>query len=165
MRAVYAGTFDPLTNGHLWMIEQGAALCDELIVAIGDNPEKRTLFTLDERLGMLRAATAHLPGVRVAHFSQQFLVHFAAAEGARVLLRGIRNARDFAFEHDMRQINADLAPEITTLFLLPPRDLAEVSATFVKGLIGLQGWQDIVRRYVPATVYTKLIEHFARNES
>lgn len=160
-RAVYAGSFDPVTNGHLWMITQGAALFDELVVVIGENPEKRCLFSLEERLEMLQAVTGGLTGVRVESMAGQFLVHYADAIGASVLLRGIRDTRDFEFERSMRYVNQDLQPGITTIFLMPPRELVEVSSSFIKGLIGPQGWQDVVQRYVPAPVYQRLLERCA----
>jgi len=160
-RAVYAGSFDPLTNGHLWMIEQGARLFDELVVAIGENPEKRYLFPLEERLALLRASLDGLSGVTVASFQNQFLVRYAESIGAGFILRGIRDVKDYEFERGMRYVNDDLHSGITTLFLMPPRELVEVSSSFVKGLVGPEGWREIVQRYVPAPVYQRLAERFA----
>ncbi len=159
-RAVYAGSFDPLTHGHLWMIAQGAALFDELVIAVGANPDKRYLFSAEERLAMLRECAGRYANVTIAEFTTQFLVHFARENGAQYLLRGIRDARDFDYERGMRQVNADLQPEIATVFLIPPRELAEVSASFVKGLIGLEGWPDVVARFVPEPVLRRLRERF-----
>src|SRR3954470_22688203 len=97
-RAVYAGSFDPITLGHLWMVERGAELFDELIVAIGVNPDKRYLFPLADRLAMLRETTGHLPAVRVASYENLFLVHYARQVGAAWILRGVRNEQDYAYE-------------------------------------------------------------------
>ncbi|HEY3415812.1 MAG TPA: pantetheine-phosphate adenylyltransferase [Armatimonadota bacterium] len=160
-RGVYAGSFDPMTNGHCWMITQGATLFDELIVAIGENPDKRYLFSLDERLAMLREVVGEMPGVTVAAFEQQFLVNYAKSVEADFLLRGIRDGRDFEFERSMRYVNHDLDADISTVFLLPPREMVEISSNFVKGLIGPQGWPEVVRRYVPSPVYPRLLERFA----
>jgi len=156
-RAVYAGSFDPVTNGHLWMIQRGAALFDELVVAVGENPEKSVAFSLDERLAMLRESVGDVAGVTVAHFANAYLVQYARAMGAEYILRGIRDGHDYEYERGMRQVNADLHPEVTTVFLIPPRDLAEISSSLVKGLIGPEGWEAIIPRYVPASVAARLI--------
>ncbi|MDK2125984.1 pantetheine-phosphate adenylyltransferase [Parachitinimonas caeni] len=156
-RGVYAGSFDPVTNGHLWMIEQGYQLFDEMIVAIGINPDKRCTFSVEEREAMLRETTSHLPNLKVASFENQFLVNYARSVGANYILRGIRTASDYEFERTMRYVNSDLVSGIVTVFLMPPREIAEVSSTMVKGLVGPEGWQDVLRNYVPAPVYQRFI--------
>ncbi|GAB3264156.1 pantetheine-phosphate adenylyltransferase [Chitinimonas naiadis] len=157
-RAVYAGSFDPVTNGHLWMIEQGYELFDEMTVAIGVNPEKRSTFSVEEREAMLRECTQHLPKLKVAHFENQFLVNYAQSVGANFILRGIRTASDYEFERTMRYVNADLVPDIDTIFLMPPREIAEVSSTMIKGLVGPDGWEQVLRQYVPPPVHRRFIE-------
>lgn len=152
-RAIYAGSFDPLTNGHLWMIRTAAELFRELIVAVGVNPEKRYAYSLEDRLALLRQCTKDLPNVTVTSFENQFLVRYARSKGARYILRGIRNESDYARERAMRYVNADLEPDILTVFLMPPREIAEVSSSFVRGLIGPEGWQHVVERFVPRPVY------------
>ncbi len=159
-RGVYAGSFDPVTNGHLWMIERGVELFDEMIVAIGENPDKRYTFSLQERVAMLRETTAHLPHLRVETFENRFLVDYAREQGANYIVRGIREAADYEFERKMRYINADLAPHVDTIFLMPPREIAEVSSTMVKGLVGPLGWKDIVGQYVPAPVFERLMSWY-----
>lgn len=156
-RAVYAGSFDPPTNGHAFMIAEGARLFDELVVAVGVNPDKRSTFTVEKRLELLRAITAPLSNVKVDAFENQFLVRYAAKIGARYVLRGIRNSTDFDFEKTMRMVNQDLQPEVTSVFLVPPRDLAETSSSFVKGLVGPDGWRDVVKRFVPAPVFEAIL--------
>jgi pantetheine-phosphate adenylyltransferase len=156
--AVYAGSFDPVTHGHLWMIREGARLFDRLVVAIGENPDKRPTFPLDTRIDFLRDTTRGLRTVAVDHFSHRFLIDYAASVGANYILRGIRNAADYAFESTMRNVNGDLAPRITTVFLLPPRELADVSSSFVRGLVGPRGWQKIVRKYVPDPVFRAFLK-------
>lgn len=156
-KAVYAGSFDPLTKGHLWMIEEGAKLFDELVVAIGVNPDKKSTFSLDERLEMLKKSTRNISNVAVASFENEYLVKYAASIGAQYMLRGIRSEADFDYERRMRNINADLNPHITTPFLMPPRELAEVSSSFVKGLIRPNGWEEVIEEYVPRNVYHKLL--------
>ena len=157
--AVYAGSFDPPTNGHLWMIEQGLAMFDQLIVAIGNNPSKRYSFTVDERLQLLRDSTSASENLVITHFDNRYLVDYARKMDAKYVLRGIRSPHDYEYERVMRHINADMAPEITTVFLMPPRDIAEVSSNMIKSLIGPQGWEDTVRRYVPAPVFAQLAKH------
>jgi pantetheine-phosphate adenylyltransferase len=160
-RAVYAGSFDPPTNGHLWMVEQGSRLFDKLVVAIGVNPDKRCLFSLEERLAMLREATAGFPNVEVASFENLFLVHYAQRAGAGFILRGIRNEDDYAYERGMRYVNAELGAGILSVFLMPPREYAEVSSSFVKGLVGPEGWQQVVARYVPPGVFRSFVQRHA----
>jgi pantetheine-phosphate adenylyltransferase len=156
-RAVYAGSFDPPTNGHMFMIQEGAALFDELVVAIGVNPDKKSTFSLDERLELLRQATRQWKNVRVDSFANKYLVKYAASVQARYVLRGIRNANDFEYEKGMRHMNQGFEPTVTTLFLVPPRDLAEISSSFVKGLVGPEGWHEIVQDLVPAPVMTAMV--------
>jgi pantetheine-phosphate adenylyltransferase len=157
-RAVYAGSFDPLTMGHLYMIREGSRLFDELIVAVGTNPEKRALFTVEERLSALKESTQTIARVRISHFENRFLVEYAKSVGANYILRGIRNGRDYEYEAAMRHVNGDLAPQITTVFLIPPRELAEVSSSFVKGLVGPKGWEKVVKGYVPSAVYKQFLK-------
>ncbi|MBN1190830.1 MAG: pantetheine-phosphate adenylyltransferase [Dehalococcoidales bacterium] len=154
--AVYAGTFDPVTLGHLWMIEQGAILFDTLIVAIGSNFEKKEFFSLEERISMLLESTQHLKNLQIDEFSGQFLIRYSESIGARFILRGIRNPNDYEYEKALRHLNSDLNPDITTIFLMPPREISEVSSSIVKGLVGSEGWETILGKYVPLCVIDKL---------
>ncbi|MCL6262030.1 pantetheine-phosphate adenylyltransferase [Craterilacuibacter sp. RT1T] len=156
-RAVYAGSFDPVTNGHLWMIREAVELFDEVVVAIGVNPEKHCTFSVEERAEMLREVTQGLGKMRVEVFENQFLVNYAQSVDANYIVRGIRTASDYEYERTMRYINSDLHPDITTVFLLPPREYAEVSSTMVKGLVGPNGWEKVIRQYVAESVYRKLV--------
>jgi pantetheine-phosphate adenylyltransferase len=161
-KAVYAGSFDPLTVGHLWMVEQGAALFDRLVLAIGVHPDKKYAFTLQERRDMLREAVRPFRNVRVDSFENRLLVHYARSVGAGFMLRGIRSEGDYEYERAMRHVNGDLAPRISTVFLMPPREIAEVSSSFVKGLVGLAGWRSIVKKYLPPPVFRRFAEKFGR---
>jgi pantetheine-phosphate adenylyltransferase len=154
--AVYAGSFDPPTNGHLWMIERGLEVFDRLIVAIGSNPSKSYSFTVDERLDLLRASIPGRERLLIAHFDNRYLVDYAKKMGAGFILRGIRSPHDYEYERVMRHINSDMAPEITTIFLMPPRDIAEVSSSMIKSLTGPEGWEETVGRYVPPPVFAEL---------
>jgi pantetheine-phosphate adenylyltransferase len=160
-KAVYAGSFDPPTNGHLYMIREGAQLFDEVVVAVGVNPDKRTTFDLETRLRLLHSVTDNMDNVTIEHFENQFLIRYAARIGARYILRGIRNGQDFSYERTMRHVNGDLESGITTVFLIPPRHLAETSSSFVKGLVGPEGWEEVIRGFVPPEVYSEIVTRFA----
>lgn len=155
---VYAGSFDPLTIGHLWMIEQGVGLFDRLIVAVGVNPEKRYTFTLEERLKMLSESLKQYRNLSITSFSNRYLIDYAQSVNATHILRGIRSESDYEYERTMRNINGDLDPAICSVFLMPPRDIAEVSSSMVKGLVGPKGWQKVVRKYVPEPVYRRFVK-------
>jgi len=162
-RAVYAGSFDPITLGHLWMIEQGCALFDELTVAIGVNADKRYLFSLEERMEMLRECTARFSNVKIASFENMFLVRYAEQIGASFILRGIRNEQDYGYERGMRYVNEELDAKVKSIFLIPPRELVEVSSSFVKGLVGPAGWEQVLAKYVPAAVHRRFVLHQAQS--
>ncbi len=130
---VYAGSFDPLPIGHLWMIEQGVRLFEHFVVAIGVNPDKKTTFSIEDRLIMLRESARQFPNLSVASYSNLYLIQYARPIGATHILRGIRSGADFEYERAMRNINGDLDAAICTVFLMPPRDIAEVSSSMVKG--------------------------------
>lgn len=160
--AVYAGSFDPLTNGHVWMIEEAAKLFDILTVAVGVNPAKRPTFSLEERFNAIHCSIKHIKtrmdnSIIVDLFSNEYLVKYAKRQGATHIIRGLRSSADFEYERGMRQINADLMPSIHSVFLIPPRELAEVSSSFVKGLIGPDGWQELVKKYVPEHVHKMIL--------
>ena len=158
---VYAGSFDPLTIGHLWMIQQGVALFDRLVVAIGINPDKKYIFQLADRLEMLTESTQAYSKLSVTSFSNLYLIDYAQSLGATHILRGIRSESDYEFERTMRNINGDLDAGICTVFLMPPRDIADVSSSMVRGLVGPAGWRKIVRPYLPAPVYRRFIQHYS----
>lgn len=164
-KAVYAGSFDPITNGHLWMVKEGAGLFDKLFVSIGINPDKRNTFSLEERLDMLKKALKDYRNVKVGSFTNQFLAKYASSVNAEYLLRGIRTEGDYQYERTMRHINSDMNPSIVTVYMMPPREIVEVSSSMVKGMIGPEGWEDAIRSYVPEYVYGKLIEKFKANRT
>ena len=159
---VYAGSFDPPTQGHMYMIAKGSQLFDRLIVAVGTNPDKRCTFTTQERMEMLRECASEYENVEVDHFENVFLVDYAKSVRANYILRGVRTQQDYEFERAMRNINEDLNADITTVFLMPPRAICEVSSSFVKGLIGPKGWQECIRPYVPGPVYERLLSRTVR---
>lgn len=155
--AVYAGSFDPPTNGHVWMIERGARLFDRLIVAVAQNPEKAYTFPLGQRLGWLEEVCKPWANVEVADIKNRFLARYASDVGAGHILRGIRDEEDYRYERGMRYINSDLNPDLQTVFMMPPRGLGQVSSSFVRTMVGPEGWQPIVKGYVPACVYPDMV--------
>ncbi len=160
--AVYAGSFDPVTLGHMYVIREGARLFDRLIVAVGVNPAKTYSFSRDERLRLLRQCTRTISGIEIAEFGHQFLVDYAQSVGATHILRGIRNAQDFENERRMCQVNSDLNGAVTTVFLMPPRVYAEISSSFVKSLVGPKGWASVVRKYIPRPAFNLFLKRFQK---
>lgn len=158
--AVYAGTFDPPTNGHLWMIQKGASIFDQLIVAIGTNPDKKTVFNINQRLSMLKSLDKNLKNVTFTHFDNQYLVDFAKTAKANFILRGVRSQSDFIYEQEMCNINRDINKDITAVFLIPPRKLCEVSSSMVKSLVGPKNWTKTVAKYVPVSVLKEISKKF-----
>jgi pantetheine-phosphate adenylyltransferase len=142
----------------MWVIEEGARLFDELIVVVGQNPTKRHVWPTDERVALLRECCAQLPNVAVRSFDGRYFVQVAAELQMRYLLRGLRNAADFAYEQTIRNVNRDLEASVETVFLLTPRELAEVSSSTVRAMVGFAGWESVVARYVPAPVLRNLRE-------
>ena len=136
------------------MIRQGAALFDELVVVLAHNPEKRGFLPAEQRRELLVQMAAELPNVRVEMVPNGFLVDFAKQVGARFLLRGIRNVQDVSYEETMARMNSRMEPEIQTVFLMPPRELEEISSSMVRGFVGLPGWERWVRACVPPCVAT-----------
>ena len=136
--ALYPGSFDPITNGHLDLIQRGSALFDKLIVAILRNEEKKVLFSVAERIEMLNEVTCGLPNVQVGSFDG-LLVDYAAECGASVILRGIRAVSDYEYELQMALMNRRLKPEIETVFLMAGEAHSFISSRLVKEVIRLGG--------------------------
>jgi pantetheine-phosphate adenylyltransferase len=159
-KAVYAGSFDPVTNGHLWMIKKGAKLFNELVVAVGSNPEKESTFSIEERVNMIKEVSYDIPNVTVDSFENQYLVHYAKDVKAQFMLRGIRNQKDYQFERGMVNVNEKLKHSILPVFLMPPKGMSETSSSLVKNLIGPEGWEEAIEEYVPRSVYNALLINF-----
>lgn len=152
--AVYPGSFDPITNGHLDLIARGAKLFDKLIVAVLRNAGKQPLFTAEERLEMLREVVHDYVNVEVDCFDG-LLVDYAAGKGATVLLRGIRAISDYEYELQMALMNRRLRPEIETVFLMASEAHSFISSRLVKDVIALGG---NISDLVPPLVATRLKE-------
>lgn len=157
-RAIYPGSFDPVTNGHLDVIGRAGKLFDEIIVAVANNDEKRPLFSLEERLALLRQALDKIDNVRVAQFDG-LLVEFATAEKASAVIRGLRAVSDFEFEFQMALMNRKLEPNVETIFLMPKEEYTYLSSRLVKEIARLGG---DVSGFVPRPVAEALAKKFGR---
>jgi pantetheine-phosphate adenylyltransferase len=157
---VYAGSFDPMTNGHVDILSRGAGLFDELILAIGHNPAKRGLLSLDQRVEVLSSVAAALPNVRVDVF-EGLLVDYCRRVGALAILRGLRTVTDFEFEFKIGLANRDMAPEVETVFLFTDPNLLFVSSSLVREIASHGG---DVRRYVPEAAHAPLLRALGRAE-
>ena len=151
-RAVLAGSFDPITQGHMDVLRRGLALFDEIVVAIGNNPRKRYLLDLESRIQILRACTADMPQVRVDSFDG-LLVEYCREVGANAILRGLRAVSDFEFEFQIVLANKNMAPEVETVFLMTASENIFVSSSLIKE-IALNGGD--VEAYVPQAVLEPL---------
>ena len=156
--AVYAGSFDPPTLGHLDLIERASALFSDVIVGIGRHPSRHPLFTVDERLDLVKRVSAHLPNVTVEAFDG-LLIHFCQEKKARVIVRGLRAATDFEYELQIAHANADLEPDVDTVFLPTRTKNGFISASLVREIASHGG---DVTRYAPALVCEALVAKFKR---
>jgi pantetheine-phosphate adenylyltransferase len=153
-RAVYTGSFDPISLGHLNVIERSSRLVDELIVGVGQNIDKQALFTGEERVDLIREATAHLANVTVKLF-EGLAVRFVREQGARVIVRGIRSLSDIESEFTMTLANRKLDPDIETVFLMADEEFTHVSSTLIKQITPLADDEELAR-FVPRAIVPKL---------
>ena len=130
-RAIYPGTFDPVTYGHIDLIKRARKIFDEVIVAVAHNPSKTPLFSVEERVQLLRQATRAMPGVIVDHFDS-LVVDYVRRKGARVVLRGLRMVSDFEYEFQMALTNRKLSDAVETIFMMPSESYAYLSARLIK---------------------------------
>ena len=148
--AVYPGSFDPITLGHLNVIERASLLFDRLIVGVGINIEKQVMFAAGERVELIRAATSHLKNIEI-HTFQGLAVDFVRQTGARVMVRGVRPITDIAAELTMMMANRRLAPDIETLFMIADGELAHVSSSLIKQ-IACVATEEELARFLPPNV-------------
>ena len=156
-RAVYAGTFDPITLGHLDVAARAARRFDHLTLAVSAESRKNILFSTEERLDLARRAVAHLPNVDVQPFTS-LLVEWAREHGEGTLIRGLRAFSDFEYEFQMALTNRKLAPDVETLFLMPREEYSTVSSTLVREIASLHG---PVEKFVPPCVAEALRAKYA----
>jgi len=160
-KAVYAGSFDPITNGHINVIERIAPLYDELVVIVAADSRKTYAFTSEERMSMTKAAVAHLPNVTIDVCVGRYVVKHADLIGAQVIIRGLRNFKDLEDEHALAEENRRICAHIETVWVPCLPDLMHLSSSMVKGHVGADpDWEEQVARSVPAPVVIKLKEKF-----
>ncbi len=155
--AIYPGTFDPITDGHLDIILRASKLFHKVIVAVAENKGKTPLFSMEERVGMVGEVTAHLPNVSIIGFGN-LLVDCAKEQQANVVLRGLRAVSDFEYEFQLAGMNRRLSPELETMFLTPAEQYEFISSSMIREIAKLNG---DVSSFVPACVEQKLIKKFS----
>ena len=154
--AVYPGTFDPITLGHLDIIRRGVHLVDKLVIGVTTNPSKEPMFTVEERLGMVRRETADIPGnIEVVQFDS-LLMDFAEAQGATMILRGLRAVADFEYEFQMAGMNQQLNNDIETIFLMAGVSLQPIASKLVKEIARYGGSID---KFVTSSVAEDVRQH------
>lgn len=161
---LYAGTFDPPTLGHQWVLAKAPK---PLVVAVADNPAKKCLFTLDERLRMVRSTVndiiekAWWLDIKVTVIGDEYLAQYAKDCDFDFVVRGVRSVSDFEYEQSYAQVNGKIVPGCPPhLLMLPPPELAAVSSSIVKSLVGPKGWEEAVSKYVSKSVLETLKEKF-----
>ncbi len=152
-RAIYPGTFDPITNGHIDIVTRATQMFDHVILAIAASPSKKPMFTLEERVALAQQATAHLGNVEVVGFSD-LMANFARNQHATVLIRGLRAVADFEYEMQLSQTNSELSPDIKTVFLITKPEYNFISSSTVKEIFLNNG---DISNFVPEPVKEYLL--------
>lgn len=160
MHALVPGSFDPVTNGHLDIIERAASLFDAVTVAVAINLAKQPLFSIDERIAMLEEACAHIPNITIGSFDG-LLVNYARERGARVIVKGLRAVSDFEYELQMALTNRRLSPDIETIFMMTGAEYSYLSSSIVKEIARLGG---SVEGLVPNSVRQRLQQKLGPHE-
>ncbi|MFP4082363.1 MAG: pantetheine-phosphate adenylyltransferase [Candidatus Aminicenantes bacterium] len=158
-KAVYPGSFDPITNGHVDIIKRGLKIFDKIVVAVLENPKKTTVFSTKERVDMIQKTFTDHKDIEIKAF-QGLLVDFAKKNNAKIVIRGLRAISDFEYEFQMALMNWKLNPEIETFFMMPNVDYTFLSSRLVKEVFMLGG---CLKDLVPPHVQKKLREKFRRN--
>ncbi|MFK0571541.1 pantetheine-phosphate adenylyltransferase [Endozoicomonas sp.] len=159
IKVIYPGTFDPITKGHMDLVERAARLFDTIVIAVADSPKKKPLFDLKTRVSLAEESTTHLPNVQVTGFSS-LLASFVEEQQAHVILRGLRAVSDFEYEFQMANMNRVLAPKVESLFLTPAEQFSYISSTLVREIAFLGG---DISKFVSPCVQKALTEKFNRN--
>ena len=157
-KAIYPGSFDPVTNGHIDLIRRGLKVFDRIVVAVSENPHKVPLFTLKERVEMMKESLSKIKNAEVACFDG-LLVKYAERRGINVIIRGLRVMSDFEYEFQMAQINHKLSPGVEIVYMVPAEVYTYISSSAIKELAMLGGAYDCL---VPRCVKMKLREKFGR---
>lgn len=151
-----AGSFDPITNGHIWLISAASVLVDKLYVVIARNQEKKSLFTFDERLQMCDEAFNEVfpraihDKIEIKYINNELLFDWASHNNVTHIFRGLRDTQDYVYENSMQVINKDIAASINTVFFMTPPELIGISSSTVKAIAGFDNWESRICKYVPA---------------
>lgn len=154
--AVYPGSFDPITNGHIDVIERASKIFDKVIIAVGDNPEKKPLFTIQERIDMIKEVTKNLKGIEVDGF-QGLLLDYVKKKGSKIIIRGLRAVSDFEFEFQRALLNRKIDNDVETIFIMTKEDYVFLNSSIIKEMAMFGG---SVKNLVPVIVQKKLKEKF-----
>ncbi len=154
--AIYPGSFDPVTNGHLDIIDRGSKTFERLIVAVLENPRKKPLFSANERLKMLNIVLKKYPNVEVDYY-QGLLINYAEQKKARIIIKGLRAISDFEYEFQMAMINHKLNPIIETMFMMTSSKFSYLSSSIVKEIASYEG---CIKGLVPDELYDMILEKF-----
>lgn len=152
--AVYPGSFDPVTNGHLDIIERTSKVFDKVIVAVLENPDKKPMFTKEERVNMLKKVTGHIPNIEIESFSG-LLIHYMDKKNAKVIVKGLRAVSDFEYEFQMALLNNKLNPEVETLFMMTNNKYSYLSSSSVKQIALFGG---CIKELVPDVIIYDILE-------
>lgn len=155
-RALYPGTFDPITNGHIDITERASKLFDSVVIAIASSEKKSPLFSLEKRIDLAKESLAHLNNVEVVGFNI-LLTHFAKEQKANIIIRGIRSVTDFEYEFQLAYMNRKLSGNVETVFLTPSESLSYVSSSLIREIASLKG---DINPFVPKPVAKALSEKF-----
>jgi len=153
-KAIYPGTFDPITNGHIDIVTRAASMFDQVVMAIAASPSKKPMFTLDERVALAQQAVAHLSNVEVVGFSD-LMANFARDQQANILIRGLRAVADFEYEMQLAHMNRHLMPTLESVFLMPSKEWSFISSSLVKEVARHAG---DVTHFLPTHVHQALME-------
>jgi len=160
-KAIYPGTFDPITNGHLDLLQRAARIFDEVVIAVADNPRKNPLFSIEERIAMVEAVSTHIDNVVVEPFTD-LLVNYVSRKNANFIIRGLRAVSDFDYEFQLASANRRLNEKVETIFLTPSEDNYFISSSLVREISFYDG---DIQSFVPKHVEEKVFEKWANKKA
>jgi len=156
--AIYPGTFDPIHNGHIDLVERAAQLFDKVVVAVADNKKKKPLFDLEERIDICRQSLAKLDNIEVCGFNH-LIIDFAKSKDSHIVLRGLRTTADFEYELQMANMNRSMSSNFETVFLTPNESLSSISSSLVREIAAMGG---DVEQFVSPSVFKPLMAKFSK---
>ena len=160
IKAVYPGSFDPLSNGHLDIINRAAKILDELHIIVSVNKSKKNTFTIEERVNMIKLVTKHLPNVYVTSY-EGLVVNYCKENGIKILIRGLRNYQDYEAEFSLYQFNHDIDSNVETMLMMPTNKHIFVSSSAIKELVSFDA---DISNYVPAEIKDMIISKYKNNK-